>query len=71
MMLTFKHIKYEKFTQRHGICKHFFLDNSHGLSNIVEIHAEIQPKDFFFFFGKRCKLVNKTDCGPYSHFVTP
>ena len=29
---------------------HFFLDNSHGLSNIVEIHTEIQPKDFFFFF---------------------
>ena len=49
----------------------FFWDNSHGLSNIVEIHAEIQPKIFFFFFGKRCKLVNKTDCGPYSHFVTP
>lgn len=38
-----------KFTQRHGICT-LFLDNSHGLSNIVEIHAEIQPKDFFFFF---------------------
>ena len=45
MMPTFKRIKYEFFKVIEFV--HFFLDNSHGLSNIIEIHREIQPKIFF------------------------
>ena len=47
MMPTFKRIKYEVFKVIEFV--HFFWGNSHGLSNIIEIHTEIQPKIFFKF----------------------